>query len=196
MDNDYGTSNLTAHEYVIQFDKWKYDILALMRQYPAKSKKRKKTVVKNDRFDKSILTATDHELLEAFKARRNKSEELIEKSNIIHGKSVCSGCGFPTITEPHNYETCIICLWEDDGRDDKSDSSMHLPNSLSLVQHRINIAIYLKDFENKHSISNSIDEIIREIKSFEEKVSNGLIEPVLDFETNLKMIFTSKRRQQ
>lgn len=196
MDNDYSTSNLTIHEYVIQFDKWKYDILALMRQYPAKSKKRKKTIVKNDRFDKSILTATDHELLEAFKARRNKSEELIEKSNIIHGKSVCPGCGFPTITEPDNYETCIICLWEDDGRDDKSDSSIHLPNSLSLVQHRINIAIYLKDFENRHSISNSIDEIIREIKSFEEKVSNGLIEPVLDFETNLKMIFTSKRRQQ
>ncbi len=165
-----------------------------MKQYPAKPKKRKKTIDKNNRFDKSVLSASKYKLLDAFKERRSRTEELIEKSNVIHGKSICPGCGFPTIDEPDNYETCIICSWEDDGRDDKSDSSIHLPNSLSLVQHRINIAIYMEGFERKYTITNSIDDVIRNIKSFEEKVSNGHEEIAIDFETNLKKIFPTQNR--
>jgi Cysteine-rich CPCC len=163
-----------------------------MKNYPAKSKKRKKPNQEQTRFDKSELTSADREVLKQFKERRKRYDDLLEESNIIHHKNTCPVCGFPTISNRGDYEACIICSWEDDGRDDENDSSRHLPNYLSLVQHRVNIAIFMEHFEKKYIISNSIDEIIKDLKSFEEKLSKGVAEVDLNFENNLKNILPTK----
>ncbi|MCG8573645.1 MAG: hypothetical protein MI810_02080 [Flavobacteriales bacterium] len=165
-----------------------------MKQYPAK-KKKQRPKEPSRRFDKSQLTEEHLELLKAFKNRRGYFEQLLEESNIIYHKETCPGCGFPTLDERGQYQICVICLWEDDGKDDNQDAFIGYVNPLSLVQHRVNVASFLQEFEKRYILSDSIDEVCRSIKVFEEKLENEQEKvDTVDFENNLKKIIPVKEK--
>lgn len=158
-----------------------------MNSYPEKPKKRK-SQTEVEQFDKSKLTPSDHELLMAFRERREKFEHLIEKSNILYHKKTCPGCGYPTIDEDEFYMTCPICLWEGYSPD-KSDTYQGPPNYISLIEHRINISRFLQLFNATHTIDDSIEKITASIKHFEQSTV-GIDRN--NFENNLKNILPTK----
>ncbi len=55
-------------------------------------------------------------------------------------KYPCPCCSLPTIDEPGIYDICVVCWWEDDGRDGDSPFS---PNRVSLNEARKN---FYRDF--------------------------------------------------
>jgi len=54
--------------------------------------------------------------------------------------AVCPCCGYPTLRHRHDYDTCNLCGWEDDGQDDAdADEVLGRPNSdYSLTEARRN----------------------------------------------------------
>jgi hypothetical protein len=63
--------------------------------------------------------------------------------------AVCPCCGYPTLHRRADYDTCVICSWEDDGQDDAPEGRFHPddvlggPNgSYSLTEARKNFAAY------------------------------------------------------
>lgn len=136
-----------------------------MKNYPAKSSKRKNPV-ESGRLDKSKLTSFDLELLNDFEERRRKFNRLMEESNIVHNKKTCPGCGFPTMDADEFYDTCIICLWEGEVSE-KNAFNQSSPNYISVIEHRINISGFLRQLLETHEIESSIDIIITNIREFE-----------------------------
>lgn len=136
-----------------------------MKNYPAKSTKRKRPV-ETTRFDKSKLTVFDLELLNDFEERRKKFDLLIEASNIIHRKKTCPGCGFPTIDSDESFSTCILCLWEGEVSE-KNAFNQSPPNYVPVIEHRITVSGFLREFQEANVIDPSIDAIIRSIREFE-----------------------------
>jgi Cysteine-rich CPCC len=113
----------------------------------------------------------------------------MEKSNIIFNKHTCPGCGFPALNGKSDYETCIICLWEDCGLDDKTDTLICPPNYQSLVEHRINITRFFREFTLKNGWQITTEQLIRNIKAFELDIKEGKVNLDSDsFENNLKKI--------
>jgi hypothetical protein len=49
----------------------------------------------------------------------------------------CPCCGFRTLTEPGEYDICVVCFWEDDGSFE--DEYSH-PNRMTLVEAKSNFA--------------------------------------------------------
>jgi hypothetical protein len=139
-------------------------------------------------FNKSILTSSDLELLKAFENRRVTFHRLLEESNIIYSKKICSGCGFPTMDKSEAFGTCIICLWEGSAAE-KNDTYQGAPNYISLIEHRINISSFLQLFKESHEIETDIDKIMEGIIHFEQ----GTLGIDRDnFENNLKNILPTK----
>lgn len=161
-----------------------------MKNYPAKSNKRKNQVV-TDRFDQSKLTAFDWELLQDFEERRRKFNRLMEESNIVHNKKTCPGCGFPSMDTDEFYDTCIICLWEGEASD-AQETFQGPPNYVSLMEHRITISRFLREFLKSDDMEVSVDVFIKRIKAFEK----GQI-PINreDFERNLKNILSPNSKR-
>lgn len=160
-----------------------------MKNYPAKSRKRK-PAVEADRFDPSKLTAFDWGLLDCFEERRREFNRLLEESNIIHHKKTCPGCGFPTMDTDEFYTTCIICLWEGDASD-KQETFQGPPNYISLMEHRVNVSQFLREFLEAYEIEASVEVLIKRIKAFE-KGSISINRE--DFERNLKNILSPKSK--
>lgn len=163
-----------------------------MKNYPAKPKKRKTQSTFPESFDTSLLTEEDKGQLALFHKRREKYDQLIEGSNIIHYKKTCPGCGFPTFNEEDAYTTCIICLWEGYRRNENSNHQGP-PNYISLTEHRVNVGYFLQEFEQSHEIDESIDEVIKSIKAFEQ--SQTPID-LKDFGRNLKNILPTNPKKQ
>ncbi len=161
-----------------------------MKNYPAKSWKRKRAV-EADRFDPSKLTAFDWELLHDFEERRRKFNRLMEESNIVHNKKTCPGCGFPTMDTDEFYDTCIICLWEGDASD-KQETFQGPPNYISLMEHRVNVSQFLREFQEAFEIEASVDVLINRIKAFEK---GSILIDRENFERNLKNILSPESKR-
>ena len=58
------------------------------------------------------------------------------------GWFLCPCCNYPTLTAREAYETCPLCLWEDDGQDDADADDLlpDSPNKRSLTAARKNFA--------------------------------------------------------
>jgi hypothetical protein len=161
-----------------------------MKNYPAKSNKRKPPV-ETERFDKSKLTASDLELLNDFKERRREFNRLLEESNIIHYKKTCPGCGYPAMDADEFFNTCVLCLWEGDASD-KHETLQGPPNYISLIEQRIKVSRFLREFLKAYEIETSIDALIKSIRDFETGPNTIDRE---NFETNLKHILPAKPKQ-
>lgn len=166
-----------------------------MKDYPLKPRKRGGKKKKQQYFDKSKLTDAHKKLLDDFYERRNQFDLLIKESNIIYDKRTCPACGYPTLDKGANYQTCVLCLWEDHGIDNKQDTLITAPNYISLLEERVNISNFLFLFRQHYFIEESLDLIIKGIQSFEEKLSAGQIEIDRDsFETNIKNILPTQSK--
>lgn len=147
------------------------------------------------KFDKILLNADDLDLLEQFRVRRADFERQIEESNIIYHKYTCPACGFPTLDVRGDYETCIVCEWEDDGSD-KDEFSVSGLNHMSLVEARVNVAGMIRDFEKQNSIDYTLDKMVRSIKVFEEKCAKDLAGVNPDFNVHLKNVLWAYKIDQ
>lgn len=107
----------------------------------------------------------------------------MKDSNLYERIFTCPSCGFPTLTERHNWEICLICNWEDDGQDDQdADKVYGGPNGImSLTESRIEFqkefGQYLLD-ENRRLVKDEM-QILISIKSLQED-----LEKVVDLHFN------------
>ena len=162
-----------------------------MKNYPSKGQKRKPWI-NEKHFDNTKLTAFDLELLNDFEERRRKFNRQIEESNIVHHRKTCPGCGFPTMNADEFYDTCIVCLWEGD-TSDKQETFQGPPNYISLIEHRVNVSQFLREFLKSYEIETSIDIIIKRIREFE--VSGKTVDR-RNFMVNLVNILPVKHKKQ
>lgn len=144
---------------------------------------------KKNHFDRSNLSEYEHQLLMDFHLRREMYNHFLDMSNILYNKVTCPGCGFPTLNQRSDFETCIICLWEDCGIDDKNATLICPPNHQSLIEHRINVGNFIRIFEEKVELELTAEQHIQNIKAFEKDLYQG--EQKINsrcFEDNLKQI--------
>jgi hypothetical protein len=159
--------------------------------------KRRKSVrdARPERFDAGRMSDDDRELLAEFVRRRAEFERAMAASNIIHHKHTCPACGFPTLSERYDYEICVVCLWED-GTGEEDPGVVGLPNSISLTEARIHAAGLMRAFERANVVEDGFDEIVRNIKRFEERLRRR--EAKLDredFAANLRGILRTRPRE-
>ena len=149
-----------------------------------------------EHFDERQLTGSDLQLLSDFGRRRSMFERAIEESNIIHHKHTCPACGFPTLDQRYDYDVCVICLWED-GASEATPARIAAPNYTSLVQDRINIAGLFAEFEQTYEIDASLDNVIKSIKSFEERLDAGEVEiDREDFNRHLRNVLPTRELER
>lgn len=95
----------------------------------------------------------EREILADFYNRREHYNRYLHANDIA--RYTCPGCGFPSLVARGGFDTCDICNWEDDGRDDHASSVlaglqvdgivMAGPNgSRSLKDNRINVGRMLE----------------------------------------------------
>lgn len=141
----------------------------------------------------TLATAEDEALYAAFERRRDAFAAGLAASNILHHRSQCAACGFPTVRVPGDYEVCCICLWEECGEGDLMTVS--LPNSVSLLRARLEASAWLGVFEQQYVPSSSIDDIVRGIRAFQERCARGLATiDRADFVRNLLSIVPARAR--
>lgn len=146
------------------------------------------------RFDPRQLTERDHQHLAAFAARRAAYEQALAASNVLYGKHTCPACGLPTLDVRGDYETCVVCLWEDNaGENDLT--IVVAPNYVSLLQARVEAAAHLAEFERTHELPASLEEIVRRLRDFTRRAARGEVGPGHhDFAANLRTILGVPRR--
>ena len=132
-------------------------------------------------------------LLREHAERRRAFEDALEASNTLHGKELCPCCGLPTLTSRGDYETCVVCLWEDAGGEG-DPRRVAPPNYVSLERVRIAVAAHLRAYEAVHGglLRGGVDPLVRAIKRFEGRLSRA--EAALDrddFAANLAQILSA-----
>lgn len=58
----------------------------------------------------------------------------------------CPCCGYRTLPERGGYDICILCFWEDDGRDDPAISSVGSGANVTLAEARANFRDHLTKY--------------------------------------------------
>src|ERR1043165_3377883 len=53
----------------------------------------------------------------------------------------CPCCGACTLGARGDYDICLVCWWEDDGKDNASADEVSGPNHLTLTQARVNVLV-------------------------------------------------------
>jgi hypothetical protein len=149
-----------------------------------------------DHFDKAKLTDLDRALLSDFDRRRAAYDQALEASNIIYHRHTCPACGFPTLKERHDYEVCMICLWQD-GSDERAPTLIAPPNYIAMMQHRIDVAGMLRAFEQTHLYDDSLAAVIAGIRAFDARLDRGTARvDRVDFAANLRNILPTTPRSQ
>lgn len=141
----------------------------------------------------TLATAEDEALYAAFERRRDAFAAGLAASNILHHRSQCAACGFPTVRTPGDYEVCCVCLWEECGVRDLTTVSP--PNSVSLLTARLEASAWLRVFEEQYVLSESVDELVRGIRGFQERCARGEVcLDRADFVRNLLNIVPARAR--
>lgn len=139
---------------------------------PSQPPSRPRRPTSDRRFDLTSLTPADHALLARFSERRAAFERAIAASNVLHHKHTCPACGFPTLDQRHEYAVCVLCLWEDGGGE-ADPTQVAPPNPIALIAARRDIAGLLADFEQTHTIDDSLAAVVAAIKRFEADLQSG-----------------------
>ncbi len=165
-----------------------------MGRKPKKLRVRARCAAK--RFDPRRLTADDHRLLAAFAARRAAYERVLAESNVLYHKHTCPVCGLPTLDARGDYETCVVCLWEDNlGENDPTLASA--PNYTSMLEARVDAAALLAEFERTHEVVGSLEDIVRRLREFTRRADRGEVGVDReDFAANLRAILGATRRPE
>ncbi|KIG19452.1 hypothetical protein DB30_02733 [Enhygromyxa salina] len=125
--------------------------------------------------DEAPRTAAERELLDEFTVRRAAVDDALAASNILHSKHLCPCCGLPTLDERGDYESCVICLWED-GTNEADPRRVSPPNYIALERARIDVAAHLRAFESARGarlLDAGVDPLVRSIKRFQERLRRG-----------------------
>jgi len=160
-----------------------------MPNYPSKKKKSKRKPAPPQKFDKGLLEPEDWEMLKTLKVQRATFDAYLETVELE--RFTCPACGYPTLEELGQYDCCVLCLWEEDGNDDRYDPArISPPNYISLIEARVNIAYMLKEFEAEESVTldNDPERVTNHIEGFLDQLKAGTAKiNTEDFSAHIRM---------
>lgn len=160
-----------------------------MSNYPRKKhryKKGKKSKIPT--FDRSLLSEEDKAVLHQFSLRRKLFDGFIKQKNLP--VFTCPSCAYPTLQERGQYEWCILCEWEDDGSDDPHILSITAPNYLSLIEARVNMGTFFRDFPRNAGldIDNDPKKVVSSIQLYLEKLKTDPSSHIKDLTALVKAL--------